>query len=100
MWPEMGSHFSPSPTNRINMIPSQKLGMDWPSMANSMMPPSSGVPRRVAERMPMGMDRLTARKMAKRVSSKVAGMRSMTKAKAGVRERKELPRSRRARPQR
>ena len=26
------------------MMPSQKLGIDWPNMAKSMIPPSSGVP--------------------------------------------------------
>ena len=67
-------------------------------MAKSMMPPSSGVPRRVAERTPMGIARITAMMSAKRVSSMVAGMRSMTRPKAGVRERSELPRSKRTSP--
>lgn len=92
-WPEMGSQRSHSPTTRISMMPSQKLGIDWPNMAKSMMPPSSGVLRRAAERMPIGIASRVAKRMAKIVSSSVAGMRSMTSSKAGVRERSELPRS-------
>ena len=49
------------PKKRIIMIPSQKLGIDWPNMAIVMMLPSTAVPRFSAARMPSG----TARPMAR-----------------------------------
>ena len=43
------------PKNRIIMIPSQKLGIDWPSMAMVMIEPSSALPRLSAAKTPRGM---------------------------------------------
>ena len=31
--PEIGSHFRCTPKNRISRMPSQKLGIDWPTSA-------------------------------------------------------------------
>jgi hypothetical protein len=69
----------------MSMMPSQKLGIDWPTIASAMMPPSIAVPRLRAATMPSGMAKVTAISIAMRVSSIVAGSRSRTIGRAGMR---------------
>ena len=66
------------------MMPSQKLGMDWPNMASVMMPPSMAVPRFSAAMMPSGTASPMARMMATSVSSTVAGKCCMITPSVGV----------------
>ena len=51
------------------MIPSQKLGMDCPSMANVVTEPSQAVPRLMAASTPRGMASERAMSMEKSVNS-------------------------------
>jgi hypothetical protein len=67
----------------MSMMPSQKLGIDWPTIASAMMPPSIAVPRLSAAMMPSGIAKVIAMSIAMSVSSMVAGRRSMTMSKAG-----------------
>ena len=67
----------------MNIKPSQKLGMDCPSIAPSIRVPSVMLPRRVAASTPIGKATMVDSKKPQMVNSRVAGMRSHDHAKGG-----------------
>src|SRR2546425_2703243 len=71
--PEAGSRRCGSEKNRINMIPSQKLGMDTPQSDPLLARTSQSVFRRTAARTPVGIAMLTAMSNDRNASSIVIG---------------------------
>ncbi len=76
--PDSGSQLSVRPKIKMKMMPSQKLGIDWPIIANVMTAPSTAVPRLSAANTPRGIANRVAKRNAATVSSIVAGKCSMT----------------------
>lgn len=60
---------------KISISPSQKIGIETPVSASSILKVSNQEPRRMAEMIPAGMPTMIATKMAPNVSSIVAGKR-------------------------
>jgi hypothetical protein len=82
-------------------MPSQKPGIDWPTIASAMMPPSIAVPRLRAATMPSGMAKVIAISIAIRASARSSrAARSMTMSRAGMAVGERAPVSPRARPPR
>src|SRR5712692_3676926 len=71
--PEAGNHPSRTEKNRINMIPSQKLGMDTPQSDPLLARTSQSVLRRTAARTPVGIAMPTAMSNDRNASSIVIG---------------------------
>gem|GEM_PF-4510912 len=67
--------------------------MDTPTREKDMERVSHRVFRRTAARMPMGIPRRTARAVAARASSKVAGQRRFSSSATGMVETALVPRS-------
>ena len=64
--------------------PDQKIGIDIPTRASSMLAASTGVPLCTAETTPSAMPMTEASTMATRASSTVAGKRLMISCATGV----------------
>ena len=75
------------------MSPSQNVGIDCPSTANTRAPLSSTLPRRTAEYMPRGTPMSTLMTIATMPSSAVAGNRSQMCSVTGRRVMIEVPKS-------
>ena len=93
--PALGRSWSWRAKIRMNMIPSQKLGTDWPSSEMIETNPSTHEPGRRAAAMPSGKLIAIARIIAVIASRAVAANRSPTASVAGWSSRSELPKSRR-----
>ena len=71
--PDIGSQLILSDKYRMLIIPSQKLGIDCPSIAIAIKVPSIHLPLLIAAKIPNGIAPKTAIHIEKSVSSIVAG---------------------------
>src|SRR6185436_13227574 len=97
--PDAGSQPSRTETNKISMIPSQKLGTDTPQSETPLARRSHGVLRRTAAITPAGMAITSATSRERHASSSVMGSLRATVLATDCRVRMDSPRSpRSARP--
>jgi len=94
--PDAGSQPKRSANRKINITPSQKLGIEIPSKATTVPAVSVAEYLRMAEMTPTGMAMASDTAIAASVSSTVAGRRSQINRLTGSAEPRDTPRSPRA----